>query len=355
MILTKVTGRLGRIVLNRPRAINALTHDMVKIIDRTLGSWSTDDDVRTVLITGAGDRGLCAGGDIRAIHADAVAGGSASLAFWADEYRLNLAIARYPKPVVTWMDGLVMGGGIGISAHAAHRLVTERSRLAMPEVGIGFHPDVGGSWLLSRAPGRTGTHLALTGGSIGAADALYTGLADHYVPAARLPSLVTALSSRNVDEAIAPVPALPGELAAATSAPPGELAAADSAPPGELAAARDWIDECYAADTVPEILDRLRAHPAPGAQAAAKEIATKSPTSLVVTLRSLRTAAALPTLEAAIAQESRLSAAMFRLPDLVEGVRAQIIDKDRNPAWHPPTLADVDPAVIDSFFATPLT
>ena len=334
-VLTEVTGRLGRIVLNRPRAINALTHDMVKIIDRTLGSWSTDDDVRTVLITGAGDRGLCAGGDIRAIHADAVAGGAASLAFWADEYRLNLAVARYPKPVVAWMDGLVMGGGIGISAHAAHRLVTERSRLAMPEVGIGFHPDVGGSWLLSRAPGRTGTHLALTGGSIGAADALYTGLADHYVPAARLPELATALSRTDAAEAIG--------------------ALTDPAPPGELAAARDWIDECYAADTVPEILDRLRAHPAPGAQAAAKEIATKSPTSLVVTLRSLRTAAALPTLEAAIAQESRLSAAMFRLPDLVEGVRAQIIDKDRNPSWHPPTLADVDPAVIDSFFAVPLT
>lgn len=330
-VLTQVTGHLGRITLNRPRAINALTLEMVKIIDRTLGRLAAADDVRAVLITGAGDRGLCAGGDIRAIHADAVAGGSASLDFWTDEYRLNAAIARYPKPVVAWMDGLVMGGGIGISGHASHRLVTERSRLAMPEVGIGFHPDVGGSWLLSHAPGQVGTHLALTGAAIGAADALYAGLADHYVPAARLPELTAALSRLDVAEAIAAV--------------------AEPAPPGELAAARAWIDECYAAETVPEILDRLRAHPAAGAQAAAKEIATKSPTSLIVTLRSLRTAATLPSLEAAIRQEYRLSAAMFRRPDLAEGVRAQIIDKDRNPAWHPPTLADVDPATIDSFFA----
>jgi enoyl-CoA hydratase/carnithine racemase len=330
-VLTHVTGRLGQITLNRPRAINALTAEMVTIIARTLDDWATADQVRTVLITGSGDRGLCAGGDIRAIHADAVVGGTASLDFWAREYRLNVAVARYPKPVVAWMDGLVMGGGIGISGHASLRLVTERSRLAMPEVGIGFHPDVGGSRLLSGAPGRTGTHLALTAGAAGAADALYTGLADHYVPVDRLAALTAALSRHDAVEAVA-----------GFAQPP---------PPGELAADRDWIDECYAADTVAEILDRLRDHPAAGARAAAKEIATKSPTSLVVTLRSLRSAAELPSLEAAIQQEYRLSTAMFRLPDLVEGVRAQIIDKDRNPAWQPATLAEVDPATIAGCFA----
>jgi enoyl-CoA hydratase len=330
-VRTSITGHLGRIVLNRPRAINALTAEMVTIIAGTLDDWAEADRVRTVLITGAGDRGLCAGGDIRAIHADAVAGGTASLDFWAREYRLNAAIARYPKPVVAWMDGLVMGGGIGISGHASLRLVTERSRLAMPEVGIGFHPDVGGSWLLARAPGRTGTHLALTGGAIGAADAVHAGLADHFVPASGLPELVDSLARLDAAAAVAAV--------------------ARPLPPGELAADRDWIDDCYAAGTVPGILEKLRLHPAAGAQAAAKEIAAKSPTSLVVTLRSLRTAARLPSLEDALRQEYRLSAAMFRLPDLVEGVRAQIIDKDRNPAWSPADLDGVDADTIAGYFA----
>jgi enoyl-CoA hydratase len=225
------------------------------------------------------------------------------------------------------MDGLVMGGGIGLSAHASIRLVTERSRLAMPEVGIGFHPDVGGSWLLAHAPGQVGIHLALTGSAIGAADGIYAGLADHYVPADRLPALATALAVEDATETAATYAVEP--------------------PPGDLAAAREWIDDCYAADTVPEILDRLSAHPAAGAQAAAKEIATKSPTALAVTLRSVRTAARLPSLEAALEQEYRLSAAMLPLPDFAEGVRAQIIDKDRNPTWQPPAGA----ATIDRIFA----
>src|SRR5690349_23404660 len=172
VVVTRVTGHLGQIILNRPAAINALTPEMVEIMRRSLTAWAENDQVRAVLLTGAGERGLCAGGDIRAIHADAVSGGSASLAFWADEYRLDATVAAYPKPFVAWMDGLVMGGGIGVSAHASVRLVTERSRLAMPEVGIGMHPDVGGSWLLSHAPGELGTHLALTGSPVGAADAI---------------------------------------------------------------------------------------------------------------------------------------------------------------------------------------
>lgn len=326
-VIVRLTGHLGRITLNRPRAINALTADMVTIISRTLKLWADDDRVRNVLITGAGERGLCAGGDIRAIHADALAGGTASLDFWAAEYRLNAVIARYARPIVAWMDGLVMGGGIGISAHAQLRLVTERSRLAMPEVGIGFHPDVGGSWLLAHTPGQVGTHLALTGASIGAADAIYAGLADHFVLADRLVGLEAALSRWGAAEAV--------ESQASTP------------PTADLAGARDWIDECYAADSVPEILDRLRAHPAAGAQAAAREITIKSPTCLAVTLRSLRTAATLPSLEAALQQEYRLSAALLRLPDLTEGIRAQIIDKDRSPNWQPAA----DSATIDGYFA----
>lgn len=324
-VLAEVTGHLGIITLNRPRAINALNAEMVTILRRSLDRWAGSGEVRTVLLTGAGERGLCAGGDLREIYADALSGGTASMDFWQREYELNAVIARYPKPFVAWMDGLVMGGGIGVSGHAAIRLVTERSRLAMPEVGIGFHPDVGGSWLLAHAPGQVGMHLALTGGTIGAADALYAGLADHFVPAERLPELSTALAVGEAAEVV------------------GHFAVAP--PEGELAAAREWIDECYAAGTVTEILDRLQAHPAAGARAAAKEIATKAPTSLAVALRSLRSAARLPSLEAALEQELRLSAAMMHRPDFAEGIRAQIIDKDRNPRWQP-----VDLAAVDSIF-----
>jgi enoyl-CoA hydratase len=330
-VLAEVTGGLGRLTLNRPAAINALTAEMAGVLRRTLADWSETDRVRAVLISGAGPRGLCAGGDLRAMHADAVSGGTGSLDFWADEYRLNADLAAYPKPVVAFMDGLVMGGGIGVSAHASLRVVTERSRLAMPEVGIGFHPDVGGSWLLARAPGEIGTHLALTGGTIGAADALLAGLADVFVPSARLGEVASALETGDAAEVVAPFAATP--------------------PPGDLAEARAWIDYCYTGDDVAAIVDRLTSSAAPGAQAAAKEIATKSPTSLVVTLRSVRSAAGMPGLREALDQEYRLSAALLRLPDLAEGIRAQIIDKDRRPRWQPPTLDEVSPAVIEACFA----
>ncbi|MBU2663659.1 enoyl-CoA hydratase/isomerase family protein [Actinoplanes bogorensis] len=329
-VIAQLDGHLGHLILNRPRVINALTAEMVTILHRTLDEWATDDRVRTVLITGAGERGLCAGGDIRAIHHDAVTGGTESLGFWADEYRLNAAVAAYPKPVVAWMDGLVMGGGIGVSGHASLRLVTERSRLAMPEVGIGFHPDVGGSWLLGRAPGHLGTHLALTGGAIGAADGITAGLADHFVPASRLADLVHALAHREASEAVESFATVP--------------------PPGSLAGDREWIDECYSAPTVAGIIERLAAHPAASAQAAAKEIATKSPSALLVTLRSVRTAPGLGSLTAALEQELRIGTAMLHWPDFAEGIRAQIIDKDRRPRWSPPTLAEVPPELVDACF-----
>ena len=168
-VLVRTEGRTGRIVLNRPQALNALNHDMVRLIDRALTAWEHDPAVETVVVTGAGDRGLCAGGDIRVVHDDARDGdGTASAAFWRDEYHLNARIARYPKPYVAVMDGIVMGGGVGVSAHGSVRVVTERSRIAMPETGIGFVPDVGGTRLLAHAPGELGTHLALTGAPVGA-------------------------------------------------------------------------------------------------------------------------------------------------------------------------------------------
>ncbi|MEU3769879.1 enoyl-CoA hydratase/isomerase family protein [Amycolatopsis keratiniphila] len=325
-----VQSGIGRITLNRPRALNSLNHGMVLAMLDHLEAWRADPGVRAVLIDGAGDRGLCAGGDIRAIYEDARADGTASLRFWADEYRLNLLISRYPKPYLALMDGLVMGGGVGVSAHGSHRIVTERSRVGMPETGIGFVPDVGGTYLLSRTPGELGTHIALTAGAISGPDAIHCGLADHFVPSERIPDLLDALTSHPTDEAL-------------------ELIA-EPAPPSALAGDAAWIDHCYAADTVEEILSRLHAG-GDAAATAAKEIEAKSPTALKVTLRALRSAAALPDLETVLAQEYRISAHALSTAEFAEGIRAQIIDKDRAPKWSPATLSDVDATIVDAYFS----
>ncbi|MEU9702200.1 enoyl-CoA hydratase/isomerase family protein [Streptomyces sp. NPDC047981] len=333
-VLVRTEGRAGLLTLNRPRALNALTHAMVLRIDEALTAWEADPTVETVVIRGAGERGLCAGGDIRAIHEDARAGGGAGGAtvdFWRDEYRLNARIARYPKPYVALMDGIVMGGGVGVSAHGSVRVVTERSRVAMPETGIGFAPDVGGTYLLGRAPGELGTHLALTGAQADAADALLTGLADHFVPSDELPRLVEEL----------------------TRAPAHKVLPrfARTAPPGRLAAARDWIDTAYAAPTVEEIVDRLLDSGVTEAKETAATLLTRSPTALKVTLEALRRARRLDSLEAVLAMEFRLSHTALGSADLVEGIRAQVIDKDRSPRWTPATLAEVTPGHVAAYFA----
>ncbi|MFE3093240.1 enoyl-CoA hydratase/isomerase family protein [Streptomyces sp. NPDC059248] len=329
-VLTRVAGRAGYITLNRPGALNALTRPMVREFAAALDRFDADPSVAVVVLTGAGERGLCAGGDIRAIRTDALAGGRESFAFWRDEYRLNARIARFRKPFAAVMDGIVMGGGVGVSAHGSVRIVTERSRVAMPETGIGFVPDVGGTYLLARAPGGTGTHLALTGLPVGAADALLCGLADHFVPSDRLSALMAALAGGDVAETVARF-------------------AAD-APAGGLADHRAWIDSCYAADTVEEIVDRLLAHGDPAAKEAAETILTRSPTSLKVTLAALRRARPLGALEPVLEQEYRVSCAVFSTPDLVEGIRAQVVDKDRAPRWSPARLAEVTAADVERFF-----
>ncbi|MFC9624732.1 enoyl-CoA hydratase/isomerase family protein [Streptomyces sp. NPDC056930] len=335
-VLLHTEGRIRHITLNRPRALNALNHAMVMRIDGALAEAELDDTVTAVLITGAGERGLCAGGDIRSIHEDARAGVGTSMDFWRDEYRLNARIARFPKPYVAIMDGIVMGGGVGVSAHGDVRIVTERSRIAMPETGIGFVPDVGGTYLLGAAPGELGTHLALTADAVGAGDALMCGLADHFVPSQRLAELTRALADCGTAAEI--------EETARRFASP--------APGGELAAHREWIDSCYRADSVEEILDRLDNSGVPAAKQAAGTILAKSPTALKVTLSALRRARMLEGLEAVLDQEYRTSCTAFTRPDLVEGVRAQIIDKDRNPRWSPADLAEVSEADVALFFAT---
>lgn len=335
-VLLETRGCSLRITLNRPRAINALTHTMVRLLDEALTHAEQDRTVTSVVLAGAGDRGLCAGGDIRALHDDTRAGGRASLGFWRDEYRLNARIARFPKPYVALMDGIVMGGGVGVSAHGSLRVVTERSRVAMPETGIGFVPDVGGTHLLAAAPGDLGTHLALTGRSVGAADALLCGLADHYIPTRRLEALTESLTaSRNADDVARTVRDF-----------------AEEPPAGELAAQRDWIDACYAADSVEEIVRRLHDSAAPAAADAAAELSGRSPLALKVTLAAVRRAACLGSLEAVLDQEFRVSSRVRSEPDFVEGIRARIIDKDGSPRWKPATLAEVDDSVVAHFFAS---
>lgn len=331
-VLFERRGQVGHITLNRPRSINALTHGMVKAIQGVLDEWADDDTLRTVLLTGSGERGLCAGGDIVLLYRDATDGdGQASAQFWRDEYRLNSRIASYPKPYVAIMDGLVIGGGIGLSAHGSHRLVTERSSLSMPETGIGFVPDVGGTWLLSHAPGELGTHIALTAGSMPAGDAIALGFADSYIASDRTPALIDALTTTDAEPAIASI--------------------SGAVPASNLIAQQSWIDQAYAGESVAAIIDRLRGSAAEEAQAAAEAMSSKSPTALVVTLASLRSARGLPSLEAALEQEYRVSLRSLRAHDFAEGVRAQVIDKDRQPRWSPPTLDGVDRAQVASYFA----
>lgn len=333
---------VGHITLNRPKAINALNHPMAQAILDTLREWSDDDEVRTVVLTGAGERGLCAGGDIVAIHTDAkntVANGdsaytgteSPSGRFWRDEYILNALIGGYPKPYVAVMDGIVMGGGVGLSAHGRYRIVTERSMVGMPETGIGFIPDVGGTYLLSRAPGELGTHIALTTARMNAGDAVATGFADYFVPSEQIPALLEELRSVDAPTAIAKF--------------------AQPAPQSELATQRTWIDACYSADTVEEIVARLQRYEAPEAAKAAGDVLSKSPVALKVTLRSLRNARGAQSLEEALNEEYRVSSAALTSHDLVEGIRAQVIDKDRSPQWSPATLTEVADELVDGYFA----
>ncbi|MFF2042628.1 enoyl-CoA hydratase/isomerase family protein [Kitasatospora sp. NPDC058170] len=334
-------GRVGRIVLDRPRALNSLTHGMIGAVRAALDGWAADDSVDVVVLTGEGGRGLCAGADIRAIHDDAKAGGAGSRAFFRDEYELNALIGRYPKPYVAVMDGITMGGGVGLSAHGAVRIVTERSVVAMPETRIGLVPDVGGSLLLARAPGESGTHLGLTSASMGPGDALLCGFADHFVPSAAVPALLADLA------ALEPA----GGADAAEAVAQAVAAHARPAPPSALAGQRDWIDSCYAADTVEEIVERLLATGVQEAKEAADQLLANSPTAVKVTLAALRRARTLTSLEAALDQEYRISCAALAAPDLVEGIRAQVVDKDRNPRWSPATLAAVTPQDVARFLA----
>lgn len=332
-VLVNVRQGVGLITLNRPKAINSLTHPMVNAISPVLTDWAQNDDIHTVVVDGAGERGLCAGGDIVALYHSCLGPdkGKEARQFWYDEYLLNAQIGRFNKPYVALMDGIVMGGGVGVGVHGSVRIVTDTTKMAMPEVGIGFIPDVGGTLYLSRAPGLLGLHAALTGAPFGGADAIAMGFADHYMPHDALPDFTRTVIAEGIDAAV--------------------KAHATEPPPSQLLAQRDWIDHCYAGETVTDIVAALRGHDADPANDAADLIATRSPISLSVALQAVRRAAKLETLEDVLRQEYRTSCGSSRSHDFIEGIRAQVIDKDRNPKWSPASLAAVTTADVEAYFA----
>jgi len=338
-VLTRREGVLGRITLNRPQALHALTTEMCTLMSDALRLWATDGDVHAVLIDHAGERGFCAGGDIRMLAESGRGEGAQARAFFAAEYRLNTQIHRFPKPYIAVMDGITMGGGVGVSVHGALRIATERTTFAMPETGIGLFPDVGGGWFLPRLAGELGTWLALTGARLKAADCLAAGVATHVLPSEALGAFKAALAAE--EHAIGQL-----ETAAAIAArfqiDPG---------PAPLAVKRSEIDRLFAGETMEEILAALESDGGAFAAEALATLHTKSPQSLRITLTQLRRGRALPDFEAVMAMEYRLAARVVATEDFQEGVRAVIVDKDNAPRWRPATLSAFPQQAADRFFA----
>jgi enoyl-CoA hydratase/carnithine racemase len=333
-VVIRARGALRRITLNRPKALNAITLAMAETMTALLREWADDPTVGTVLIDGAGGRAFAAGGDIRALYDAARAGDSLPARFWATEYKLNVLIARYPKPAIAIMDGLVMGGGVGLSAHAAHCILTDRSVVAMPEVGIGFFPDVGVSFLLTRAQRELGAYVALTGTRLSAQDAAVSGLGNSHIPSSRLDEVPSVLADCRKRE----------EVCAALG--PLEMPPA----PGKILKARDWIAHCFGGDTMEDIVETLSTCDTDGAREALDAMRKASPTSLKITLRNLREAAAFKRVEECFRQDYRIALACIAGHDFIEGIRAAIVDKDRKPAWRPDKLEAVTSEIVERHF-----
>ncbi|TKV72618.1 enoyl-CoA hydratase/isomerase family protein [Rhizobium sp. AU243] len=334
-VIVEKRGGAGIIRLNRPKAINSLTLPMVRDLFQALQRFEEDAGVSCVVLTGEGDRGLCAGGDVRIIHDLGKAGDPQVLDFWREEFPLNYRIARFGKPYIALMDGIVMGGGVGISAHGSHRIVTERTKLAMPETGIGYFPDVGGSWLLPRAPGECGTWLGLTGNAVTAADAIYAGFADYLVPSDRLDGLVQDLSQAADTASIETV----------------ITAHAVEAGEGVLSINRDIIDATFRFDTVEEIFEALAARQDAFSRETLEVLQKRSPTSLKLTLKLLRLGRESASLIECLEREFAAGTEILRQHDFYEGVRAALVDKDRNPRWQPARLEEVREEDIAPYLA----
>jgi enoyl-CoA hydratase len=337
-LIVRREGAAGIIRLNRPKALNAMTLEMSLGIDAALDQFEADPAVALVLLEGAGERGLCAGGDIRGLWESSKEGGDLGKVFWRQEYVMNARIAKFPKPYVAFMDGLVMGGGVGLSAHSSNRVVTERTKLAMPEVGLGFFPDVGGTWLLSHSPGELGTYFGLTGQTMNGPDAIHARFADAVVPSAKWPALREALTKVRAGVTSAEVKKLLDGFAT------GETA-------GPVAAMQATIDKWFAYDRMQDIVAALQRDGSELAQATLKTLGEKSPRGMVVTLKLLRLARTAKSLEECLVREYRAALRVFASDDFREGVRAAVIDKDRNPKWSPPRIEDVTPEMVAPYFA----
>ncbi|SLN09788.1 putative enoyl-CoA hydratase echA8 [Roseovarius litorisediminis] len=322
----RIAGQAGRITLTRPQALNALTYDMALAIEDALDRWGDDDAVKLVIIDAEGDKAFCAGGDIQKLYETGKAGDFAyGRKFWADEYRLNAKIAEYAKPYVAFMQGFTMGGGVGISCHGSHRIVCDNSQIAMPECGIGLVPDVGGSMLLARAPGRLGEYLGLTAARMSAGDAIFAGFADTYIPSEFWPDLIAQLETEGCVTAIT----------AASMAPPQ----------GVMTDLLPEIDSHFGGETLRDILNSLRADGSAFSAETLKSLSRNSPLSMAAAVEMIHRLRG-PSLDIrkALEMEYRFTYRAMEHGDFLEGIRAAIIDKDRNPNWqhdldNPPSMA----------------
>lgn len=329
-VIASRDGRIGRILLNRPKALNALDLEMIRACTKALQDWRDDPHVHAVVIEGAGDRAFCAGGDIRAVRQFHLEGQSDQVeAFFSEEYALNYLIATYPKPYVALVDGICMGGGIGVSVHGGYRVATEHALYAMPETAIGFFPDIGATYFLPRLPGRLGFYLALTGARMAGADAVHAGFATHFTPRERLAHLSRQLATDGV-------------AALASRAAP--------LPPFSLQAHRPLIDECFSAEDMCGVIHRLESSPDDFPRDTAATLRTMSPSSLAWSFRMLQQGAH-RTLRQCLDAELRATRTITPYHEFIEGVRAMVVDKDRQPKWRPARIEDVDPNEIGNLIA----
>lgn len=321
-IIIRKDGRAGRITLNRPKALNALTWDMCLAIEDALDTWKSDEQIALVIIDGAGDRAFCSGGDIAEMYASGLRGDFAyGQRFWRDEYRLNAKIAKFTKPVVTLLHGFTMGGGVGVGCHASHRIVCDDSRIAMPECSIGLVPDVGGSLLLANAPGHCGAYLGLSGDRMDAGDAIYAGFADYYVPHGQWDRLVASLVQT-------------GDI--------GQIdAVAEPAPASRLAQWQDEIDQYFAADTLAGIYQGFPSDPGPAVAHVRQKMDHNAPLAMACAVKIIQHVRRDPQIDTALACEYRFTYRCVAQGDFIEGIRAAIIDRDRAPVWQHKTWADV--------------
>lgn len=327
-LLVRTTGQAGHITLNRPKALNALTHQMCLDLETALDQWEMDSRIALVMIDGAGNRAFCAGGDIVDIYTQAKAGNDApARQFWRDEYRLNAKIANYAKPYVAIMDGIVMGGGVGISAHGSHRIVTERTVFAMPECAIGLMPDVGGSLLLANMPGACGEYAGLTGARLSGADCLYAGLADYFVSSEKLEALKQEVTDT-------------GDVTVLTHY-------SETPPVSELEENQAVINCIFSADHIMDIQKALAESETEFAQKALKGFIQGAPLSVMAALKTIRNVRRENSLATALRREYRFVSTSLKDGEFLEGIRAMVIDKDRTPNWRYKTFDAVPREMID--------